>query len=203
MEEQKQPRIWPPNEAFYIEAMLFCLHSLESSLNRANRLMETIGDWPDDDHQFETGISSILDQFQNIAAQAAALSRFLWPSRSSGVHSARASQIQEALSVSDDSPLKNRDLRNLMEHFDERLDIYLSEGVMGNVIPCHIGPSPIEHEVPTHYFRAYYWDTREFEALGERYEMKPILDEAARIHNELIRCANEGFRLRPAADDQR
>jgi hypothetical protein len=70
--------------------------------------------------------------------QAGALSRYFWPVRKG--HEWRGAQLRSAFGISDDSPLRSRDLRNSIEHFDERLDLFLDGGVTGHVLPEYVGP---------------------------------------------------------------
>jgi len=51
------------------------------------------------------------------------VSKFVFPvGRASAVAIARADALRDELQIGDDSPLNNRDARNALEHFDERLD---------------------------------------------------------------------------------
>jgi len=86
-------------------------------------------------------------------------------------------------------------LRNAMEHFDERLDRYLSRGIVGNIVPQYFGPSPNNDGVPRHTFRSYYIDVGVFELLGDRYEIEPIAKELWRLHEVLTKCDQQGGRL--------
>ncbi len=56
---------------------------------------------------------------QSILTAAACISRHLWPSKSSQT---RARGLRDRLRIVDSNPLKNREIRNYFEHFDERLD---------------------------------------------------------------------------------
>jgi hypothetical protein len=91
--------------------------------------------------------------------------------------------------------LKNRDLRNEIEHFDERLDSYISNGIVGYIFPELVGPLPESDGVPTHIFRAYYIDAGVFEMLGKRYEIEPIAHEILRVHDRLLFADRNGCRL--------
>ncbi len=77
--------------------------------------------------------SSFLNELQNMILHAAALSRYFWPVRKG--HEVRAKQLREVFGVTETNPLKNRDLRNEIEHFDEELEAYLSEGIAGSIFP--------------------------------------------------------------------
>lgn len=100
--------------------------------------------------------------------------------------------MREVFEVNESSPLVNRGLRNSIEHFDERLDLYLQGGMVGYIFPSLILPEPEDSEVPHHIFRAYYLKEGLFQILGERYEIQPIVNEMARIHDLLVRSDGNG-----------
>jgi hypothetical protein len=62
-------------------------------------------------------------------ASAAAISVTFWPSRNKPPHSTRAKTLKRLFNVLDDSPLRQRTVRNAFVHFDERLDKYLAGGI--------------------------------------------------------------------------
>lgn len=47
----------------------------------------------------------------------------------------RSNSFREEFNLNDDSALKNRNLRNMFEHFDEKLDIYLLNTLAGTFYP--------------------------------------------------------------------
>jgi len=192
MDDRSDKRIWAPYESFYIHAMLFNTRSAVASIEWIKTALEQMSS--------ESGSSlaqldrrSMLCELQNIILQAGALSRYFWPVRQG--HDARAEQLRAAFDVTEDNPLKNRDLRNEIEHFDERLDAYLYEGVAGYIFPEFVGHLPNSDGVPTHIFRAYYLDERLFEMLGKRYEIEPLARELLRLHSRLLRADRNGGRL--------
>jgi hypothetical protein len=95
----------------------------------------------------------------------------------------------------DDNPLKSRNLRNAIEHFDEKLDDYLSARIVGYVFPQFFGSLPKSGGTPGHFFRAYYIDVGQFELLGKRYEVEPLAKELLRLNEALAKCDREGGRL--------
>ncbi len=141
----------------------------------------------------------LLDCLQNVVNQSGAISRYFFPSRDGvkgtdkkTIHRDRGQYLSKVFGVKDDSPLMNRALRNSIEHFDERLDLYLQDGIVGYIFPSLILPEPEDSDMPHHIFRAYYLKEGIFQVLGERYEIQPIVDEMARIHDLLVKFDGNG-----------
>lgn len=186
-------RIWPPYEAFYINGMLFNAQSAFRSIVRISHAFENLPE-----AAMEKGLDrllthNILNELQNIIVHGAALSRYFWPARKG--HGERGVHLRESLNIDESSPLFSRDLRNAIEHFDERLDRYLSDGIVGVVIPAYVGPKPSDDGVPGHLFRAFFTDVGIFRLLDSDHAMNPIVAEIIRI-KELLETADEnGGRL--------
>jgi len=185
--------IWPPYEAFYIRAMLFNTGSAVVSIEVISTALQQISGGLSGNTLTQSDRSALLTELQNIILQAAALSRYFWPVRDG--HEARGRQLRAAFDIVDDNPLKNRDLRNEIEHFDERLDAYVSDGITGYIFPEFVGPLPESDGVPAHIFRAYYLDVGLFETLGKRYEIEPLANEILRLHERLLMADGNGGRL--------
>lgn len=179
--------IQAPYEAFYVHAMLFSTRSAVVSIETVSTILSEISEGRRGEKGGETDMDQILNQLQNIVAQGAALSRYFWPVRNA--HDARGSQLREAFEVTDDSALRVRWLRDAIEHFDERLDVYLcADSVAGVVTPQYVGNSIEADPIPSHFFRAYFVDTGIFRLLDEQYEIPPIADEIIRV-NELLKTS--------------
>lgn len=184
--------IWPPYEAFYIEAMLFNTTAALASAETVGQVMDVIesgevSDLADLDQQ------AILDSLQNIVAHAAMLSKFLWPIRQKAEHLNRAEHLRTKLVIADGNPLQSRSLRDYLEHFDERLDVHLRGGIVGQIVPSFVGYSPqSESGVPLHVFRAFYIDKGLFKTLADSYEIQPLVDEIHRIHDLLTAASSRG-----------
>lgn len=195
MQDDLPEGIWPPHEAFYIEGMLFCTSSalraagdVQAALDRSAEHAPSASVWQESER-------IILDGVQTLALQAAALSRYLWPARMKKLHLLRAARLRTGLGVTEDSCLSKRDLRNALEHFDERLDEFCRTLVAGVILPTYVGPLDKQHDVPRHLFRAYYTDIGVFEVLGDRFEMVPILEEVEELHERLLAAAYNGSRI--------
>lgn len=187
--------IHPPFEAFYIECMLW--HSMS-----ATRSIEKVTAWLDlvkanDQRSLQLPKAELFESLQNIVHQAAALSRYFWPAprKPNPAHTTRAATLLQAFGLNDKSPLYNRDLRNGLEHFDEKLDLYLAQDHVGQFVPDHVDYQEPQSEVPLHIFKAFYTHPLVFVLLGVRYEMAPLVNEVQRIHFLLEQCTQNFLRL--------
>lgn len=194
--EDQEFDICTPYQAFYIQSMLFNTTSAFQSCSIAEKIIKRISDGEIDSQELK---DVLLDCLQNVVNQSGAISQYFFPSRDGvkgtnkkTVHRDRGKYLSKVFGVNDDSPLMNRALRNSIEHFDERLDLYLQNGITGFIFPSLILPEPEDSDVPHHIFRAYYLKEGIFQVLGERYEMQPIVDELARIHDLLIKFDGNG-----------
>lgn len=186
MEEMKEyidtyKGIQPPHLAFYNQAIRF---NLESAITSVQLLVECLEAMNTAE---ESGAlnDSILDSIQNLLIHTASVSKYFWPINKGihKLHKKRAQNLRKLFKVSDNSAIRNKDLRNHLEHLDENLDTYLwSKPVVGNVFPAYVGPEMPRNEVPYHFFRAFFTDSGTFESLGVRLEIQPIVDELYEIY---------------------
>lgn len=179
-----------PHQAFYIQSMLFNSTSAMRSVEHLNALMAAVMRNSPENPFGALPVSRYLSELQNLLVHAAALSRYFWPVR--GKHEWRGDYLRKTFRIDDDSSLKSRDLRNAIEHFDEKLDIYLEAGIAGYIFPEYIGPTHETEGVPFHLFRAYYVDTGNFQLLNNQYEIQPIVKEVGRLHEMLLTMDSSG-----------
>lgn len=112
---------------------------------------------------------------------AAGLSRFFWPPRD-GLAAARAESLRNDLRVAEASPLKNRTLRNALEHFDERLDAFLLTDAVGLLVPEPIVANSSEIDDPTaKIFKLVDPWNGVYVLFNEHFKFGPIFDEVSRI----------------------
>ncbi|MBF4465338.1 hypothetical protein [Flavobacterium sp. LC2016-12] len=182
--------IHPFNEVFYIESLLNKTRSILNDVESVNNF------WKNGNHDCQND-DMILDLFQNIILNAGGISRFFWPpkNKNSGHYQIRGEKLREVYLVSDSNILKNRDMRNLIEHFDENLDDFLKEFVSGIVMPKYVGPI-IYVDDSRIFFRAYFYDKQIFKMLNVDYEIKPIIAEIKRIHEILLLQLSNGGRFK-------
>jgi hypothetical protein len=192
--------MWPPHEAFYLRSMLVNASSALDSIERVSDVVDAVNELSDDEMRRTVDSTSLLNELQNIVLQAGALSRYFWPSGKKPQYIARGEHLRSKFAVTDQSPLFSRDLRNSLEHFDERLDDYFRGNIVGVILPEYVGRRPTDEQIPYHLFRAYFVDDGIFALLDEEYAISPIADEILRIHKHLRFQADIGDRLRPPVD---
>jgi hypothetical protein len=181
----------PYQEVFYIQSILTCAKLSMAAFNRyAASVIE------EDDHD-------TFYHLQDALTQAAAISRYFWPSKNEGVQKLRAERLRQAFLMTETSPLKDRQIRNAMEHFDERLDKFLLSDPMGQIIPGPIvAPHHTVDEVVGSVFRLVDpWELI-IVLFGEKYSFMPIYEEVERILILATKFDGEGGRLRIKQEDQ-
>jgi hypothetical protein len=185
--------IWPPYEAFYISSMLFNTQSAYASIGAVASVIDHLENGESNAPLSDVDQHSVLNELQNIVVQGAAVSRYFWPVRKG--HEQRANQLRSAFNLTEESPLFSRNLRNDIEHLDEKLDRYLATGITGHIMPEYFGLSGRSSGVPTHFFRAYFIDSGEFQLLDKRYKMQPLADALAELHGALEQRDGRGGRI--------
>lgn len=174
----------PPFIAMYAEAMLWHTESAVKSIEFVAAWIEKLSDRSPPTSDITD--NAVLDEIQNILHQAGCVSRYFFPARQKRHHLARANKLRQVYNLPADSPLKERHLRDAIEHFDERLDDYLKEPKVGQYVMSHIGFEFCESEVPLHLFKGYYLKTGSFVLLGFSYPMAPIVAAIQDLHEALL-----------------
>lgn len=185
----ENPKIWYPHEAFYIESMLTITRTAMAEHSMLKTILEEVTNGK------TTKRVLIIDLAQNIVSHAAAISRYFWPSNNEKMHKLRGQRLREAFEIHESNPIKNKDVRNFVEHFDEKLDDYLKENFAGAFYPDFIGSkNDCENQV-SHFFRAFFIDEWKFHVLGKESNLVPIINELIRIHQLLEKYRDQGGRL--------
>ena len=69
--------------------------------------------------------ASIFAKLRLVLTYSASVSRIFWPAKDSSKVRRRCNRLRNLVGIPDAHALSNRDLRNHIEHFDERLDSWL------------------------------------------------------------------------------
>jgi len=141
-------------------------------------------------------IAELFDDGADFLAHAALVSKILWPPRSDN-HPAgvRGRTLRESLGVTPGHALEGRDLRNHLEHYDERLDSWAA-ATTGTIVDGIVGPRSGIAGVPdSDIMRLYDPQTRTFFFRGELFDLQAI---AGGLDNVANRAAE---RLQAIAPD--
>ena len=111
---------------------------------------------------------------------SANISKIIWPSKEE-----TRSEILEALGLPSELSLRNRRLRNHLEHYDERLEEWYRESkyhiyVDLNLVP----PNAIAGIDPRDMLRNLDPTTLRFLFRGEEYDLKRLYQEIDTIHKK-------------------
>ncbi|WP_155806002.1 hypothetical protein [Erythrobacter litoralis] len=113
----------------------------------------------------------------------AAVSRFFWPSPKAGaVARYRGEKLRELYKIDDASPLNDRNLRNSLEHHDERIDRWIAFDPVGPIIPGPIFAShTITDEQLGHAFKVIDRDEEVYVVMGKKFKYAPLSHAIAEI----------------------
>lgn len=137
-----------------------------------------------------------------VANAAAMISKILWPGqmrkardedgqqfeRRRQLAEIRGPALREALGVSNESPLKNRAVRDAIEHFDERLDRRLSSPNR-NIILNSLGPPNMFHvegEPDPFYLHHYDPQTTNYTILGDSMCIAEVENALVHLFNAVM-----------------
>ncbi len=185
--------IFSPNEAFYIHSICYSADRASGAFERFDIAMAL----RDSD---ENRVSAVHEAL----GHAAGLSRFFWPSglgakaskAQRALREARAAKLRDAFSLTDASPLKNRRLRDSLEHFDEKLDVYLLQHDAGAFFPTAlIGSVALASDPTGHIFKLVDPQTSTFVIFGDAYEFGPLRAEVERVRGLAVEMGSNGSRL--------
>lgn len=132
---------------------------------------------------------AIFELIQEALTHAAAMSRYFWPSRTKGkytLHKLRGDALRKKFDVSDHSVLKDRKIRDFLEHYDERLDEFLLNDPVGYFFPTPIiNSADIANEPIGNIFKLIDPQTYRIVLLNETFELEPIILEVSSILEKL------------------
>lgn len=177
--------IFPMYEAFYIEAILYSAGRAMDAFQRFDKAVR------------ESAVAAdIVATAHEALTHIAGLSRFFWPARDKDLHNARARKLREAFQLDDKSALYDRQLRNALEHFDERLDEFLLQDLAGHFYPSPIVGS-LSMEGPTDtMFRMVDPEKEIFALLGQKYSFGYLRSAVDDIYSKAQAMEGSGSILR-------
>ena len=175
--------ILPMYEAFYIEALTYCAGRARSAFQRFDQALAEGRD-----------PATIVATAHEALTHVAALSRYFWPAREKPLHLARARKLRKAFDIDDRSPLADRGLRNALEHFDERLDTFLLQDLVGYLFPGPlVGAASLSEDALGQIFRLVDPAAQIFVLVGQEYEFGPMRGAVDDILEKLAPCEGGRF----------
>jgi hypothetical protein len=115
---------------------------------------------------------------QSFLGAAAIVSKLLWGTGESPIRKS----LREALAVDDGSPLRDRELRNTFEHFDERLEALARNMPEPPLIDTYVGHfMGFSMRDRRSLLRGLDPETLSAEYQGKRYQLRPMISELRRL----------------------
>lgn len=178
--------IVPYHEVFYIRSIMF---SAKKSITSFNSFWQQL-------QESESDPENIVYDLYEALAHAATISRYFWPSHNKKrLHSSRGLKLRNAFTLNDNNPLKDRQLRDTIEHFDERLDKFLLNDPIGHIFDLIITDQEILDNEATYIFRLVD-PTRGIVVLfGEKYNFISIQKAVHDIYGKAIQMDSNGGKL--------
>lgn len=134
---------------------------------------------------------------QSMLSCTANISKYLWGRK----YGEDRELIRGLLDINDDSLLKDRQVRNHIEHFDERLlqwekriqddEIYTDAG---------IGTEENYNEYIYRPFRYYTWDTNIIYFKDLKFDINNIVLEISRVRNKCMKVLAEMYEIEISSD---
>jgi len=177
--------ICPIYEAFYLESLVYAAGSSVSAFARYDEAVER-----------GTDKAAIVAQVHEALSHAASVSRFFWPAPKKGIPPRRAEKLRETFELDETSPLYARDLRNALEHFDERLDDYLLGEISGYIFPAPmVDSAALADEALGYIFRLVDPVTDTFVLFGKKYPFGHLREAVTSVFERAMKLAGHGGRL--------
>jgi hypothetical protein len=129
---------------------------------------------------------------QNLINANANVSKALWGQR--GKLSNERKPLRDSIGVADDSALRQVDVRNHFEHFDERLDRWWQESPTHSDVDFNIMSKQrlsVPSLVQVDWFRNYDPATGDLSFWGDDFNLKELMKEVQRILPKLREEANK------------
>jgi hypothetical protein len=136
-----------------------------------------------------------VSSLQKALSHCAAISGFFWPIAKDKLAAARGKTLREVFHMADDSPLRSSAIRNYAEHFDERLDRFLSGDPMGQLRDFVIGPSDLADEEATHVMLLVDPEAQIVVLFGERFHFSGLTEFVHAVHTAAAQMDKHDARL--------
>lgn len=153
-------------ESIYLKELMRQIRRATHCIQQMDQFMKT------------QSIEDFFREGEHFLHHAAAISFLLWPANNSKKQAkTRATHLKTQLGIDEANILNNRDLRNHITHFDERLDTWAISSLGHNVVDQNIGnmQRAISGVSTTAFLRNYNPQTLEYTFLNQSFNLQNIL----------------------------
>lgn len=97
----------------------------------------------------------------------------------------RSNNLRKEFNLNDSSPLKNRQIRNMFEHFDEKIDIFLINNIAGTFFPRPIigKHTDLEEQLLNKNFKLLDIEEKCLVLLNQKFFFQDIQEEVIKIYH--------------------
>ena len=195
VEGREKWKIWPMHEVLYIE----CINT--ASLN-AIKSWEALNEIISDEDLLRNKLDELIDLAENIVNQAGIISKYFFPpvnvkNPKKQIHKLRGEKLREAFGIDESQRISDRTFRNYIEHFDEKLDLFLENQIAGNIIPPKLTYVTSDALSKIMFvYKAYIINEFKYISLNEQIVLPGLVKEIYGVHEKCLEFMNNGGRLK-------
>jgi len=188
--------IQPIHEIFYIDRLEHHTNSIVNKIGEFNLKQNVlVKNAQNRSNDYQAAVDDALVILLEIMNHAASLSRYFWPVSNREPHRGRGQRLRDVYTIDGHSPLKNRNVRNAVEHFDERLDNLLSEFPTSNILPSYFGSRANFDTQSAICFIGYLVDDQVIKILDTETKIPEVLSEIEKIQATLKIQVSNGHKF--------
>ncbi|WP_426713424.1 hypothetical protein [Chromobacterium violaceum] len=175
-------------KVFLMEIEAQCTYALQAiqNLNMAIGGMHATGV----DHQrMKFLFRETFRSLHSFLTHTSNISKMIWPIDSKkhrDIRNARAAHLKTLLKIDDENPIKSRELRDHLEHYDERLDHWAQTSTHKNIAADNIGDwEAIQGLDSGDFMRWYDPADKSFRFRGVRYDINELFLAVQALHQKI------------------
>ena len=120
---------------------------------------------------------------QSLLVAAGNVSKLLWPPRKQSA--GRGKQLRDSIGVTETSSLKARTFRNVFEHYDEKLEDWMTSSKRHNIVDSNvIGPGAIQGVDPGDFLRNIDPTSWTLTFRGSRLQILPLIEALREVRDK-------------------
>jgi hypothetical protein len=181
--------ILPHHEVFYIRSILFASGNALSAFGRYHESLMQKED--------ESRTAAIIFNLQDALGHCAATSRYFWPSSDEKLAVARGKNLCRVFKLDESNPLFTvRHIRNIFEHYDEKLDRFCARDPVGEIFDLIIESRALADAEVTHVLRLLDPLSQTVVLFGRAFSFQGLQESIQHIHERAVSMDGSGGRLK-------